>query len=45
MVRNRLKALVGDCHYYISRRPGDTLPIRYNCSKELIVVDPEPMNK
>lgn len=40
---NRLKALIGDCHYYISRGLGDTLPIRYNCPKELIVVDLEPM--
>jgi predicted MPP superfamily phosphohydrolase len=41
---NRLKALIGDCHYFISRGLGDTLPIRYNCPKELIVVDLEPMN-
>lgn len=40
-----LKALAGDCQYYISRGLGDTLPIRYNCPKELIVVDLEPMNK
>lgn len=39
---NRLKAQVGDCHYYISRGLGDTLPIRYNCPKELIVVDLVP---
>lgn len=39
---NRLKTQVGDCHYYISRGLGDTLPIRYNCPKELIVVDLEP---
>lgn len=42
---NRLKALVGDCRYYISRGLGDTLPLRYNCPKELIVVDLEPVNK
>lgn len=39
---NRLKAMVGDCHYYISRGLGDTLPFRYNCPKELVVVDLEP---
>lgn len=39
---NRLKAMVDDCHYYISRGLGDTLPFRYNCPKEIIVVDLEP---
>lgn len=39
---NRLKALIGECHYYISRGLGDTLPIRYNCPKEIVVVDLEP---
>lgn len=38
---NRLKAQVGDCRYYISRGLGDTLPIRYNCPKEFLVVDLE----
>lgn len=42
---NRLKALVGDCHYYISRGLGDTLPVRYNCPKEIIAVDLEPVKK
>lgn len=42
---NRLKALVGGCHYYISRGLGDTLPFRYNCPKEIIVVDLEPVTK
>lgn len=41
---NRLRVLVGDCHYFISRGLGDTLPIRYNCPRELILLDLEPFN-
>lgn len=39
---NRLRTKAGDCHYYISRGLGDTLPIRYNCPKELVLVDLAP---
>lgn len=33
---NRLKACIGNCIYLISKGLGDTLPIRYNCKKEII---------
>ena len=42
---NRLKAVIGECHFYISKGLGDTLPIRYNCAKELLVLDLEPTVK
>ena len=35
---NRLKAMSNGCHYYISKGLGDTLPIRYNCKKDLLFV-------
>ncbi len=35
---NRLKAAGGACRYYISKGLGDTLPIRYNCKKDLLFV-------
>jgi len=36
---NRLSADFGNCQYLISRGLGDTLPIRYNCKKEAILVE------
>jgi predicted MPP superfamily phosphohydrolase len=40
---NTLKIMVKDCHYYISKGLGDTLPLRFNCRKELLVVDLMPL--
>lgn len=40
---NRLDWRSGDCHYLISKGLGDSLPMRLNCSKEILVVDiPNP---
>ncbi|MES2134158.1 MAG: metallophosphoesterase [Bacteroidota bacterium] len=39
---NRLKTTVNNCRYYISKGLGDTLPIRYNCPKDLIVINLKP---
>jgi predicted MPP superfamily phosphohydrolase len=36
---NILKTTLKNCHYYISKGLGDTLPIRFNCLKDLLVVD------
>lgn len=36
---NTLETRLGDCQYIISRGLGDTLPLRYNCPFEVIVVD------
>jgi predicted MPP superfamily phosphohydrolase len=35
---NRLKLLLYNCNYYISKGLGDTLPIRYNCKKEILFI-------
>lgn len=39
---NILEATIGHCRYYISKGLGDTLPLRYNCPKDLLVVDLVP---
>jgi len=36
---NRLSADFGNCRYLISKGLGDTLPIRYNCPKDAILVE------
>jgi hypothetical protein len=36
---NRLSASIGAASYLISKGLGDTLPIRYNCRKDLLLVD------
>ena len=36
---NMLRTMVGNCSYFISKGLGDTLPIRYNCKKDIILVD------
>jgi predicted MPP superfamily phosphohydrolase len=38
---NRLDMTHGDCRYMISKGLGDTLPIRYACPRDIIVVDLE----
>ena len=38
---NRTKVISSNCHFYISRGLGDTLPIRYNCTKEILHVQVE----
>lgn len=38
---NILREKKGDCHYYISRGISDALPIRYNCSREAVLVQIE----
>jgi hypothetical protein len=35
---NRLSADFGDCQYLISKGLGDSLPIRYNCKRDAILV-------
>jgi predicted MPP superfamily phosphohydrolase len=35
---NILKATVGNCLYLISKGLGDTLPLRYNCKKDVVFV-------
>ncbi len=35
---NILKKTIGTCHYFISKGLGDTLPVRYNCRKDLLLV-------
>ena len=35
---NRLSADLGHCRYLISKGLGDTLPVRYNCPKDAILV-------
>lgn len=36
---NILKKEIGRCTYYISKGLGDTLPIRFNCKKEVLIVE------
>jgi len=36
---NILKTKINDCYYLISKGLGDTLPIRYNCKKDIIFVE------
>ncbi len=36
---NRLSVNVGKTNYYISKGLGDTMPLRYNCRKDIILVD------
>jgi len=36
---NRLSAHFGNCEYLISKGLGDSLPIRYNCRKDAILVE------
>ena len=35
---NILKTRLHDCHYFISKGLGDTLPIRYNCRRDMVFV-------
>lgn len=35
---NILKTKQDNCHYFISKGLGDTLPIRYNCKRDLLYV-------
>ncbi|MFD2721008.1 metallophosphoesterase [Hymenobacter monticola] len=39
---NRLKTTVGNCLYLISKGLGDTLPLRYNCKKDVVFVTVKP---
>jgi predicted MPP superfamily phosphohydrolase len=36
---NKLKSVQNNCHYFISKGLGDTLPIRYNCKRDLLFVE------
>lgn len=36
---NMLQKKLGNCRYYISRGMGDTVPVRFNCPKEMIFVE------
>jgi len=36
---NLRKTQIGSCHYFIGKGLGDTLPIRYNCEKEIIFLN------
>jgi len=36
---NRLSADLGHCRYLISKGLGDTLPIRYNCPKDALLIE------
>ena len=38
---NILETKQNTCHYYISKGLGDTIPIRYNCRKDVIFVNVE----
>jgi predicted MPP superfamily phosphohydrolase len=40
---NILESIKNNCHYFISKGLGDTLPIRYNCKRDLIFI--EVLNK
>jgi predicted MPP superfamily phosphohydrolase len=42
---NILKKEIGKCTYYISKGLGDTLPIRFNCKKEILIVETIKLNK
>ena len=35
---NILKTKQNNCHYFISKGLGDTLPIRYNCKRDLLFI-------
>ncbi len=35
---NLLKKEMGNCYYYIGKGLGDTLPLRFNCTKEILVI-------
>lgn len=35
---NTLKEKIGKSHYYMSRGLGDTLPVRYNCKREVVLI-------
>ncbi len=37
--RNLLKAQISNCKLFISKGLGDTLPIRFNCKKDMIFVE------
>jgi uncharacterized protein len=39
---NILKTKIQNCHYFISKGAGDTLPIRFNCKKDLICIAIQP---
>lgn len=39
---NLLQTTLNNCRYYISKGLGDTLPMRYNCPKDLIVLNLKP---
>lgn len=41
---NILKTTVGNCLYLISKGLGDTLPIRYNCKKDVVFVTVQAMH-
>ena len=36
---NMLKKEIGNCYYYIGKGLGDTLPIRFNCKREILIVE------
>lgn len=36
---NILKEKLNNCHYFVSKGLGDTLPIRFNCKKDMIFVN------
>jgi uncharacterized protein len=36
---NILKTQIGDCLYIVSKGLGDTLPLRFNCRKDMILVE------
>ncbi len=42
---NILKRSIGESLYIISKGLGDTLPIRYNCKKDMVLVTIENQNK
>jgi len=41
---NRLSADIGSCRYLISKGLGDTLPIRFNCRKDILLVETGPIH-
>jgi uncharacterized protein len=36
---NRLSSSFGNCHYLISKGLGDSLPVRYNCRKDFLMIE------
>ena len=36
---NFLRWIYGNTHYFVSKGLGDTLPIRYNCPRDIILID------